>query len=269
MERGVRPIGLWSTSTARDQVLDALQRPVRTDAAGRQAEGASHAAQQDVMHQRGLAGAGDARDARPGAQRQPDVEVAQVVGTSAVDREPVAVVQRPPGHDAGARLGEVPPGDRRGMRGESGRRRDGDDPAALHAGARTQVDDQVGAADRGLVVLDDQHGVAAVAQLVERVEEHGVVARMQADGRLVEDVADAAQVRAELGGQADALALAARERVGPAVEAEIAEADALEERETRADLAQRSLRHRSLARREAQGGDGARGIAHGQRREGG
>ena len=128
----------------------------------------------------------------------------------------------------------------------------------MHAGAGTEVDDEVGAPDRRLVVLDDEHRVAARAQLLERVEQHRVVARVQADGRLVEDVADAAQVGAELRGEPDALRLAARERVGAAVEAEIAEPDLLEEREPRHDLAQRALRDRPLARAEAQRGDGAR-----------
>ena len=43
----------------------------------------------------------------------------------------------------------------------------------------------------------------------ERVEQRVVVARMQADGRLVEHVEHAAQVRAELRGEPDALGFAA------------------------------------------------------------
>src|SRR5260221_10963938 len=52
---------------------------------------------------------------------------------------------------------------------------------------------------------------------------------VQSDGRLVEDVADATQVGAELRGQADALRLAARERRRRAVERQVAQADLLEE----------------------------------------
>ena len=55
-------------------------------------------------------------------------------------------------------------------------------------------------------------------ELRERVEQDAVVARMQADGRLVEDVADAAQVRAELRREPDALRFAAGERRRGAVE---------------------------------------------------
>ena len=88
----------------------------------------------------------------------------------------------------------------------------------------------IGAADRVLVVLDHEQRVALAAELLERVEQHAVVARMQADRRLVEHVADAAQVRAELRRQPDALGLAARERRRGAVEREVAEADVAQER---------------------------------------
>ena len=69
--------------------------------------------------------------------------------------------------------------------------------------------------DRVLVVLDDEHGVAEVAQAVQRLDEAVVVALVQADGRLVEHVEHADEARADLRGQADALRLAAR-RASPA-----------------------------------------------------
>ena len=68
-------------------------------------------------------------------------------------------------------------------------------------------------------------------------QEPGVVARVEADGRLVEDVEDARQAAADLAGQPDALALAAREGGRPAGEAEVVEADVVEELEAVADLA--------------------------------
>jgi hypothetical protein len=46
----------------------------------------------------------------------------------------------------------------------------------------------VGGAHRLLVVLDDDDGVAEIAKLLERGEEPRVVALVQADRRLVEDV---------------------------------------------------------------------------------
>ena len=70
----------------------------------------------------------------------------------------------------------------------------------------------VGGADRALVVLDDDHRVAEVAQPLERRDQLRVVALVQADRGLVEDVEDADEARADLGGQADPLRLAAGQR---------------------------------------------------------
>ena len=73
----------------------------------------------------------------------------------------------------------------------SRRRALGDQVAAVHAGAGTQVDHVVGFLDRLLVVLDDDDRVAEVAQLLERPEQAAVVALVQADRGLIEDVHDA------------------------------------------------------------------------------
>jgi hypothetical protein len=100
-----------------------------------------------------------------------------------------------------------------------------DDLAAVLAGARADVDDVVGGADRLLVVLDDDHGVAEVAQPLERLDQPRVVALVQADRRLVEDVEHADEPGADLRRQPDALRLAAGQRAGGAVEREVVEAD--------------------------------------------
>ena len=111
-----------------------------------------------------------------------------------------------------------------------------DDFAAVHAGAGADVDDVVGEADRVLVVLDDDHRVAEVAQARERAEQTFVVALVQADGRLVEHVHHADQARADLRGQADALRFAAGQRIGLAFQREVVEADVDEEAQAVADL---------------------------------
>ncbi len=135
-------------------------------------------------------------------------------------------------------------------------------------------------ADGVFVVFDHDHRVALALQGVQRVQQQPVVARMQADGRFVEDVADAAQIGTELGGQADALRFAARQCRRGAVKRQIAETDLLQKRQTVADLGQdvatdlrlaafeldafehlRRTGHRQLA----VGGDGAPVQAHGQR----
>ncbi len=101
----------------------------------------------------------------------------------------------------------------------------GDDVAAVLAGARAHVDDVVGRSDGLLVVLDHDHRVAEVAQVLERVEQACVVALVQADRRFVQHVHDAGQAGADLRREADALRLAAGERLGRAVERQVVEAD--------------------------------------------
>ena len=104
-----------------------------------------------------------------------------------------------------------------------------DDLAAVLAGAGADVDDPVGGADRVLVVLDDDQGVAQVAQPDQGLDQPVVVALVQADGRLVEDVEHADQAGADLGGQPDALGLAAGQRARRAVEREVVQADVEQE----------------------------------------
>jgi hypothetical protein len=89
------------------------------------------------------------------------------------------------------------------------------DLAAVLARAGPDVDDVVGLADGVLVVLDHDDRVAEVAQPHQGVDEAVVVALVQADRRLVEHVEHADQARADLGGQPDALRLAARPACPP------------------------------------------------------
>ena len=103
--------------------------------------------------------------------------------------------------------------------------------AAEAPGARPQVDDMIGVAHGLFVVLDDDHGVAEVAQPLEGAEQAIVVALVQPDARLVEDVEHAHQTGADLGRQPDALGLAAGERAGRTAEGEVLQADITQERQ--------------------------------------
>jgi hypothetical protein len=100
----------------------------------------------------------------------------------------------------------------------------GDFPAKL-AGSGAEVDDEVAAAHGVLIVLDDEEAVSFVAEGDQGIEELDVVAGVEADGGFVEDVEDTAEVGPQLGGEADALAFAAAEGGGGAVELEVAEPD--------------------------------------------
>ena len=104
----------------------------------------------------------------------------------------------------------------------------------------------------GLVVLDDQHRVALLLQVAERVDQAAVVARVQADRGLVQHVAHADQARADAGGQPHALQFAAAERVGRAVQGQVVDAHVLQEGQPLADFFQQRLGDRTLGRREVQ-----------------
>ena len=113
----------------------------------------------------------------------------------------------------------------------------GGDPAAPFPRAGAEVDEVVGRLDDLAVVLDQDQGVAQVAEVPQGAEQPAVVARVQADRRLVEHVDHARQPAADLAGQADALALAAGERRRAAAQAQVIEADVHQERQPVADLA--------------------------------
>ena len=84
------------------------------------------------------------------------------------------------------------------------------DLAAVLARERPDVDDPVRGADRVLVVLDDDEGIAEVPQTLERIEELAVIALVETDRRLVEDVQHARESGADLRRETNALRLTAR-----------------------------------------------------------
>ncbi len=97
--------------------------------------------------------------------------------------------------------------------------------AAQASGAGSEIDHVIGAFDGFGIVFDHQHGVAQIAQPRERIEQTIVIARMQSDGRFVQNIQHAAQFRADLRGQADALGFAARKRRGGPRQAQIIKPD--------------------------------------------
>ncbi len=108
----------------------------------------------------------------------------------------------------------------------------------MDAGARAHVDDMIGGADGLFVVLDDDHGIAEIAQALQRFQQLLVVALVQADGGLVQHIEHAGQARADLRGETDALAFAARQRAGAARQRQIFQAHIVEEAQALADFLQ-------------------------------
>ena len=70
----------------------------------------------------------------------------------------------------------------------------GDDAPAAVAALGAKIDDPVGGLDHVQVVLDDDDGVARVAQPVQHVEQQLDVVEMQAGGGLIEHIQRAAGV---------------------------------------------------------------------------
>ena len=135
------------------------------------------------------------------ATKQPsgnaDGDVPQVVLARPDDGQLAARRRRPAqrGNVDGTAAGEVLTGDRVGA-GEQvldGARHD--DLAAVLPRAGADVDDPVGGRDGVLVVLDDDQRVAEVPQPQQRLDEPPVVALVQTDARLVEDVEHADEAR--------------------------------------------------------------------------
>ena len=157
---------------------------------------------------------------------------------------------------------EVAPGQRGRVGGDLVGGAGGHHVPAQLPGPGPEVDHEVRGADRLLVVLDDQHGVAEVAQALERVEQAPVVALVEPDGRLVEDVEHPHQARADLGGQPDALPLAARQRGRRPVQGQVLEADVDEEAQALADLLEHAPGDGRVALGERQLVEDPAGVAH-------
>lgn len=125
----------------------------------------------------------------------------------------------------------------------------------------------IGAANRRFVVFDHDHGVAQIAQFLQRAQQVVLIARVQPDGRLVEHVEYPGEPRTDLAREPDALRFPAGEGMRGAIEREISKAHLQQKAQARADRAQRQLGHWM---RGAGGGDffDRRGAARqGQRRE--
>ena len=165
-------------------------------------------------------------------------------------RKRAAVLVAPRRHRDPALAREELPRDRAPVARHVARRALGDDLAAVLARARPHVDEPVGRAHHLLVVLDHEHGVAEVAEPLERPDQPAVVALVEPDRRLVEDVEHADELRADLGREPEPLRLAAGERPRRAVEVEVPDADVVEEREPLPDLLQDAPADQHLRRRQ-------------------
>ena len=106
----------------------------------------------------------------------------------------------------------------------------------MFPGSRPDVDHPICRTNRLLIVLDDDERVPYIAQREQGSDQLVIVALMQPDRRLVEDVEHAHQLAADLGREPDALRLAAGQRRRAPVDGDVVEPDVVEETETLLDL---------------------------------
>ena len=116
-------------------------------------------------------------------------------------------------------------------------------------------------------MLDHDHRVAEVAQLLERRQEPAVVALVQADRGLIEDVHDAGKPGSDLAGKANALRFPARERFGAAIERQVVEAYVAEEAQTLHHALDDPGRHFTAPAREVELAQELQRAADGKMRE--
>jgi len=90
-------------------------------------------------------------------------------------------------------------------------------------------------------MLDNENSVAGSTQFMKKIEKAAGVARVESDAGFVENEKGSCKACAEATGEVDALEFPAREGSGGAVEGKVAEADALKEAKTMADIVERSL----------------------------
>ena len=126
---------------------------------------------ENVVDQRGFAGAGNTGDHGEKAERKRDIYLLQIVGARAEDLDGLAVGAAAFFGDRDLGLAtEVLTGE--GFRSgfDFGGFALGHEVAAGVAGAGAEVNHEIGAADGVFVVLDDEDGVAEIAKVFERAE---------------------------------------------------------------------------------------------------
>jgi hypothetical protein len=148
------------------------------------------------------------------AERKADGDRFQIVPARIHHPHHAILLHRPTQHrhfDALA-AGEIIASQGLGICGNLERRSFRDHASAIDPSRWTHVDQVVGRADRLLIVLHHQHGVAQVAQPPQRAEQPFVIPLVQSDRRFVQHIQHAGEAGADLARKPDALAFAAGQR---------------------------------------------------------
>ncbi len=199
-----------------------------------------------IDNQGTFAGPGNAGYAGQGAQRNFAVNAAQIVGRYIAQEQGALALAPFIRQRDGFVAAQVAGSQRVGLAQQLIHIALKHDFAALGAGTRAKLDDGARFADRGFIMLDNQHRIAAFLQGAQSAEQTLVVARMQADGRLVQNVCNAHKAGAQLRGQANALGLAAGKRVHGAPERKIIQADIFHKGQAAGDFLEQRFGNQGL-----------------------
>jgi len=127
------------------------------------------------MDQRRFAGAGNAGDGDQHSEWNIDVEGVEVVGGSSAQDQAFAAGRAAARGDGNGELaGEITAGERIGVGFNFGENALGKKLATQFAGAGAEVEEMIGGAKNVGVVLDDDDGVAQIAQLFQDSNEAAV-----------------------------------------------------------------------------------------------
>ena len=133
----------------------------------------------------------------------------------------------------------------------------------MHACPRADIHDIVRQTNCIFIVLDHYHGIADVAKVFEGAQQTIVIALMQADRRLIKDVKNTHQARADLAGQTDTLRLAAGQCVSTAIQRQIIEAHIHQKLQAFANFFQNFVCNLAATPGQAQRAEIFSGIANG------
>src|SRR3989338_128988 len=122
----------------------------------------------------------------------------------------------------------------------------------MNASSRANINQVVGRKNRLFIMLNDKYGIPDVAQMEKRLYKARVVARMESDGRLIQNIERADKAPPQWGGEGDALPLASGERMRAPIKREVLNADINHKLQPRLNFAQHHLRNFALFWRKLQ-----------------
>ena len=211
-------VGSWGTTNGclidDDALLEELQianLAMGPGALFRSIPLAEKGAPQNIVDERGLATAADAGHARHRSQRDAGIDIAQIILGGSKYLDPSLVLARfdPVAWHRNAQIsGKVTPGAGTRMGHDFSRSSVGHQFATMDSGSRPHIQDIVGGPDGVFVMLHHDDRIAGIPQATNRLQQPVVVALMQSDAGLIQDVEHPHQSGADLGRQANALSLA-------------------------------------------------------------